>query len=271
MAVAVRAVSGQVGPGQLVVVRFGLGMLGAAAIFLARRQAPRIPRPIPWASRGLLGGAAVYCYFLAIRDIGVGPATLLNYAAPIYASTFAVFFLRERPTLHLIGGVLVSTVGAVLVAASTSSSTTHFELGLGAACGIASGMLSGAAMATIRGLRRDTDATTVFLSFCIFGALIGLPFALGDWIPFTAASLLWTLAVGALSFVAQLLFTWGFGYVTASVGSATTQLTPAVSWAMAALLLGEGMKSVTAIGAVVCVAGVLWGAVGFLPPGRKSH
>jgi drug/metabolite transporter (DMT)-like permease len=38
-----------------------------------------------------------------------------------------------------------------------------------------------------------------------------------------------------------------------------TQLTPAFSWVMGAVLLGEAVSPLAVTGALVCVGGVLWG------------
>ena len=260
MAVLTRSVSGQMSSGQLVVIRFSIGLVGVAAIFAWRRQGPRMPRPGMLAMRGLLGGASVYCYFVAIERLGVGPATLLNYSSPVYAAPFAFLFLGERPRAHLWVGLGVASVGACLVAYSTVDPSRPFHLGVGAWAGLASSVLSGAAMTGIRSLRKDTDATTIFMSFCVFGGLIALPFALRAWTPMTPALWVPAIGVGVLSLLAQLVFTYAFGFVTAAAGSATTQLTPALSWLMAILFLREQAKALTFLGALLCFAGVLWGA-----------
>lgn len=261
MAVLARVASGRISTGQLVVIRFAIGLLGVGAVFALRRQGPRIPRPGLWALRGLFGGGAVYCYFLAIDRVGVGPATLMNYAAPCYAALFAVLFLRERPNVHLVSGLVAATLGAALVAVSTADPSRPFSLNVGAWAGILSAVLSGAAMTTVRGLRSDTDAPTVLFSFCLFGALIGLPEAIARWQPLSA-DLAWpALGVGVLSFAAQMLFTYAFAFVTAASGSATTQLTPVISWALGTTLLGEAVRPLSVLGALVCMGGVFWGAV----------
>ena len=260
MAVLARTLAGAMSAGQLVVIRFAFGLVAVGALFAVRRKGPRMPRLGLLALRGLLGGSAVYFYFLAIETVGVGPATLLNYTAPAYAAVFAVLFLRERVSAHLIGALVLATAGAMVVAASTLGEHP-FTLAGGAWAGLLSALLAGAAMVSVRGLRHDTDAPTVFLSFCVFGGLVGLPFAAARWVPLTWALLWPALGVGLLSFVAQLLYTHAFAYVTASVGSAVTQLTPVVSWALAVLLLDEPARPLTLLGAVVCLAGVLWGAL----------
>ena len=68
-----------------------------------------------------------------------------------------------------------------------------------------------------------------------------------------------------LSLAAQMLFSYGMGFTTATRGSATTQLIPVVTWAASALMLGEWPRAVSLAGALMCLAGVL---IGLLPRHR---
>jgi hypothetical protein len=64
-----------------------------------------------------------------------------------------------------------------------------------------------------------------------------------------------------LSIAGQLLFTWGMGFTSATAGSATTQLVPAVAWTLALGWLGEPVTVLGVVGALLCVSGVLLGVV----------
>ena len=75
----------------------------------------------------------------------------------------------------------------------------------------------------------------------------------------TSDVLLPLLGVGLASALAQMVFTYAMFYVTAAAGGVATQLTPAFSWLMGALFLGEVVSPLAVTGALVCVAGVLWG------------
>jgi len=65
--------------------------------------------------------------------------------------------------------------------------------------------------------------------------------------------------VGLASAVAQMVFTYAMGYVTTAMGGVGSQLTPAFSWVMGAVVLAEPVAPLAILGAVVCVGGVLWG------------
>ncbi|MCP3103222.1 DMT family transporter [Myxococcus sp. K15C18031901] len=259
MALCARLLAGRLSPGQVAAGRFALGLLFLACYFPLMRRRPRFGRVPLWALRGIFGGSAVYLYFIAIDRMTVGPAVLLNACWPIYAAIIGWLFLRERVTGTLFGGLVLTTLGAGLVMWSTMGEGTSVSMGLGAWAGMASAVLGGAAVVVIRALRHETDAATVFLSFCLFGLLFSLPFALQDWRPLGWDVALPLLGVGVSSVVGQMTFTYAFGYVTAVAGGVATQLTPVFSWVMGALLLGEAVSPVAVTGALVCIAGVLWG------------
>jgi len=257
MAVAARALSGFASAPQVASIRFGTGAVGGLMVFLLRRQRPALHRPFGLALRGLLGGVAVLLYFTAIDRLGAGPATMLNYCSPCYAALFAYLFLKERPGPLLYLGLLIATGGAVMVVVGTGTLAHPLSPGVGAVAGVLSGVVGGAAMATVHTLRKDTDSLTVFVAFCVVGLLVCLPFALADWRPLSPELWLRGAVVGVLAMVGQLLFTWGMGFTTASTGSATTQLTVALSFVLELLVLGVAPAALSAAGAAVCLLGVL--------------
>ncbi|MCP3060707.1 DMT family transporter [Myxococcus sp. K38C18041901] len=259
MALCTRLLAGRLSPGQVASGRFAIGLLFLALFFPLTRRRPRFGRVHLWALRGIFGGAAVYLYFVALDRLSVGPAVLLNACWPIYAAIIGWLFLGERVTGALLAGLVLTTVGAGLVMWSTVAQDVSLTLGLGAWAGMASAVLGGAAVVVIRALRHETDAATVFLSFCLFGLLFSLPFALADWRPLGWDVVLPLLGVGVSSVVAQMAFTYALGYVTAVAGGVATQSTPVFSWVLAALLLDEAVSPLAVTGALVCMVGVLWG------------
>lgn len=264
-AIQVRAVSAAASTGQIVLFRFAVGIVGTLAIMAARRERPTVPAPFLLAVRGTIGGTAVLCYFLAIRHLGAGMATLLNYSSPIFATLFAAIFLSERVGPRAIVGLLIATSGAGFVAWGTGAFHGQNATLIGVLAGLASGVLSGGALTSIRALRISTDSRTVYLGFCIFGSLVALPFALMDWRPLDAEAWQWLVAVGLTSLVAQLLMTEAFGFVRAGTGAVMMQLTPVFSALLGFVLLDERFTPVSMFGAALSVGGVLLGTVAGKP------
>lgn len=261
MAVLARHLSKDVPAVQLAFMRFVIGTVVMGALFLAQRRAPEVKHPRKLLLRGLFGTGAVLTYFIAIERLGSGPATVLNYCSPIYAALFAGLFLRERTTGLARLGLIFATIGAVLVSLATGEFSTPLRPGLGGMAGLASGVFGGAAITVIRSLRNDTNAPTIFFALSVVGLTLTSPLVLPAWVPLTGALLPLTLVMGLLGVAGQLLFTLGMGFTTATSGSATTQLVPVLAWVAGVTLLGEPIIALSALGAVLCVGGVLLGAI----------
>lgn len=258
MGVAARAASREMGPAQLATVRFGFGVLGVLALASLGRVDLRPNNLRLLVLRGVLGGGAVLLYFVAIeRCRDAGTATLLNYLSPIFTSLFAWFFLGERPSARLGGGVALAALGVTLVLDRPGAG---FHLGLGEAAGLLSAVIAGFAVVTIRASRAYDNATTILLAFSLGGLLLSLPFAIPTWRDVGGATWSLALVVGVTSFVAQWLMTYAFGLVTASQGALYQQLTPVFVYLLGAAVLGEPLALASMAGVALTLAAVAFAA-----------
>ena len=100
---------------------------------------------------------------------------LLNYTAPVFTALWAWLFLGERIALGTVGALAMTTTGvAVVIVANAPPGTV--ALGPWQCVGILSSVLSGAAVATIREVRKTDGAWEIFCAFCIAGAIFtGVP------------------------------------------------------------------------------------------------
>jgi drug/metabolite transporter (DMT)-like permease len=120
-------------------------------------------------------------------------------------------------------------------------------------------MLSGAAVATIRDVRKTDGPWEIFAAFCIGGMVISAPPALVNWVPPRLSEWLLLVVVGSLSLVAQLLMTYAFRYVRAAVGGVIVQLTPVASLALGWIVLDERIAGIALVGAALALLGVSLG------------
>ncbi len=253
MAVVAKVAARRLPGPEVAFVRMGVGLLGCA---VARLRVPMQARnKLGLFMRGAYGGAAVLLYFLAIAHLPVGVATLLNYTAPVFTAIYAALFLGEAVTAGTLGALAMTTVGVGLVMAGTAPPGT---LGLGRwqLVGIASAMLSGAAVATIRQVRKTDGSWEIFTAFCLAGFVISAPPALAGWVAPTSAEWATLVGVGMLSLVAQLLMTHALRYVRAAVAGVIVQLTPATSLFLGWVLLNERVGGLAVGGAIVTLVGV---------------
>lgn len=244
---------------QMTTVRFAVGAAMILALFRLRPGTFRPVRRGLLVARGLQGGLAVLLYFVALARIPAGQATLLNNLFPVFAVAISVFALGERPTVHLALALALVTLGVGLVLAPGAGALLRVA-DAGVLAGLASAVLGGGAVVAIRALRPTDNAPTIFFAFCLGGLVTAAPFSGGPW---PTDPRLWALAVavGVLSFFAQILMTHAYGVFTVAEAALWQQLGPAASFLWALLILGERLSPLGACGLVLGACGVVYGSV----------
>src|SRR5262249_48595947 len=172
----------------------------------------------------------------SIEHLPVGLATLLNYTSPIFTVLWAALFLGERVGPLAIAALGVTTFGVALV---VKGDLGALALGPWVLVGILGSVLSGAAVATIREVRRSDGPWEIFASFCIVGALVTGPFAARRWVHGGLREWGLMLAVGIFALTGQVLMTWSLRYLKVGIAGIIMQLTPVCALVLGWLILGE--------------------------------
>jgi len=268
MALATKLAAARLPGPEIAFVRFLIGLVACA--IAATRFRLRARNKLGLFMRGAYGGAAVLFYFLGIAHLPVGIATLLNYTAPVFTAIYAAAFLGEAITRATLGALGLTSVGVVLVMFGTTpaGSLGLSTLGRWQLVGVLSAMLSGAAVATIREVRKTDGSWEIFAAFCLAGAVISAGPALAAWVTPRPVEWLILAAVGVTSVIGQLLMTHALRYVRAAVGGVIAQLTPVASLALGWVMLGERIGELAMVGAALTLAGVSVGA--YLAAGREA-
>jgi drug/metabolite transporter (DMT)-like permease len=257
MAVVAKAAAARLPGPEVAFARFCIGIVACG--IAATRIRMRTNNKLGLLLRGGYGGGAVLLYFLAIEHLPVGVATLLNYTAPVFTALYAAAFLGEPIKAATLGALAVTTAGVVLVMLGTAPAGS---LGIGTwqMVGMASAVLSGAAVATIREVRRTDGSWEIFAALCLGGALMNSVPTAARWVRPSGAEWGAIVAVGLLSVVAQLLMTYALRFVRAAVAGVIAQFTPVAALAMGWLFLRESIAGLALLGAAVTLGGVTWGA-----------
>jgi drug/metabolite transporter (DMT)-like permease len=265
MALATKLAAARLPGPQVAFIRFAFG-IGACA--LARLRVPmRARNKLGLLLRGAYGGAAVLLYFIAIAHLPVGIATLLNYTAPVFTAVYAAIFLGEAITRGTLVALALTSVGVALVIVGTAPAGT-LALGPWQLVGLGSAMLSGAAVATIREVRKTDGSWEIFTAFCLAGAVISAGPAFAAWVRPRPLEWKILILVGVLSVVGQLLMTHALRYVRAAVGGIIAQLTPVTSMALGWMMFRDRIAGLALAGAALTLAGVSVGA--YLASGREA-
>jgi drug/metabolite transporter (DMT)-like permease len=265
MALATKHAAARLPGPQIAFIRFVIGL--AVCGLAATRVRMRATNKVGLLLRGAYGGAAVFFYFLGIAHLPVGIATLLNYSAPVFTAMYAAAFLGEAITMTTLGALTLTSVGVVLVIVGTAP-VGSLGFGRWQLVAVLSAMLSGAAVATIREVRKTDGSWEIFAAFCAAGAAIAAVPAIRNWIPPRPGEWVTLAAVGVTSVIGQLLMTHALRYVRAAVGGIVAQLTPVTSLALGWALFGDRIGALALAGAVLTLAGVSVGA--YLAAGRAA-
>lgn len=257
MAVAAKLAADGLGGSQVAFLRFAFMALPVLFVPGVARKTFTYTRLDLLVYRGIFGGTAVLLYFLAIAHVPVGIATLLNYCAPLFSVAFAAMFLGERTSRSLLVPLVAALVGVALVAGGGGAGDGAFRFGRWEAVGLASAVLSGAAVTAIRAARRTEGSWAIYGSFTLFGLLATAPFGLAHFRMPTLRQWLLLSAVGLFSVIAQLLMTWAYRWVTNLQAGVLAQLTVVVSLLLGVFLLGDRLTVLQAAGSLLTLGGIV--------------
>lgn len=257
MAFAAKLASTRLSGSQVAMIRFAVGLAPALLIPHFRRRAFTWRRLDLLFYRGFFGGIAVLCYFIAIGQINVGVATLLNYTSPLFSGIFSMLFLRERVSSRVFIPVPVAFAGVILVVQAHARPGDILGFGRWELVAIVSAIASGAAVTAMRAARRDENSWTVYTSFCLMGVILTAPFAIATWQQPTAAEWISLGATSLLAIGAQLLLTFSLRWVDAMTVGVISQLAVVIAMLLGVVLLGERITVSAAAGAALTISGVI--------------
>jgi len=266
MAFAAKLAAARLSGGEIAFCRFAFMMVPLLLVPRIGRKAVEFQRLDLLAYRGIFGGTAVLLYFLAIAHIPVGIATLLNYSSPVFSVVFAALFLGERADRRLLIPLAAALLGLTLTVFGNPGSGTALHLGRWELVGMASGVLSGAAVTAIRAARRTEGSWAVYGSFSLCGLLATAPFALPRFAAPSLREWLLLAAVGGASVVAQLLMTWAYRWVTNLEAGVISQLTVVISMLLGMVFLDDRLTPLQLVGGALTLGGVLGVAWTHSPP-----
>jgi drug/metabolite transporter (DMT)-like permease len=272
-------------PAVLTVLRFALAAGLLVPLALRRGGLGAVLRaPVA----GVLGLAGVAAYYglqnLGLLSTAPGTAALLQAVLPVAATALAVAFLRERPTLGSLAGLVLATFGVVLVASTSARLDSGVAFILAGVLGYAVYTVLLRRLGSTRSddggaparVNERTDPVVLAAATAVWGLVFLLPWQLWEImtaqavLPSTPAAVAETLYLGVIASGATLfLWTYGAARTPASVSGVLTAAVPALGYALA-IATGEQPTFTKTAGGVLAVAGVLLTAYASTRPTRSS-
>ncbi len=238
---------------EIVFIRFLIGLIGLILILLVGKIKLDLKNKPLLIFRGLVGGAAITCYFKAISMIPLSDAVLLSFTYPIFATLFASLWLKEELKLGAFFALLTAFVGIYLI---IQPEFTNLNFGYNYA--LFSAILAGMAVVSIRELRKYDDSWGITLSLMIGGTIFGSLFSINKIIIPSANLLMLGIAMAIIATIAQLLLTHAYKYCNVVEGGTISMFTIVVSVALAILFLGETLSTTFILGAILIVGSIVY-------------
>ena len=241
-------------PMQAVVLSRGL-LMTAVFVAMARRRGVAIlgQNPPMLLLRGLLGYAALSCYFWSVQHLPLGDAVLLQYSHPIFVAAIAPFFLTEAIGRWHWPLVLAALVGVGLIVGPSGSPRGPALVGL---CG---SMLSGCAYIAVRKLSRTEHPLTILVWF----PLATIPLSLAASVhagaaalPHSAREVAGHLLVFGSALVGQTALTHGLARAGAARATAVTMTGPVFGLLFGFLVFGTVPTWPSLLGTAIVIAAV---------------
>jgi len=235
-----------------------------AALGLFRRDLLRVKRRdlLPLAGMGVVSvGIFHVLWVYAVDLIGVAPAHVFNYTAPAFVVLFSWLLWREPITRRRLGALLLTFVGAVLIAEAYDLSLFRLNW-----VGVMVGLGTGITWATYSifgklSLHRYSSWTLVTYAFGLSAATILLPQPLRSlsfpWSqPAHVWFWLWLLAL-VPTVVGFSLYTWALNHLSASAAIITATVETAVAAVLAYLVFGDVLSPLQTLGGIAVIVGVI--------------
>ncbi len=240
---------------EIAFIRFAMGCMGVAIWLALGFGRLELHERRGLLMRGTFGGLSATFYFYAIQMSSAGKGALLNCTYILWANIFAIAVFRERPPRGFWALLGLASVGLALVL-NPSFATTNW----GDVFGLLSGFCGGAAVYSLKQLRKNTNSLTIFASFALFGAVFALvpPLATAAggasaplWIVPPTAAWLGLLGVGFAGMAGQMFFTYGYGYTSIALGTLMSMSVPVIAAVGGYTFLGEPLTPHFLLGATL--------------------
>lgn len=254
MGVTVKVLSDSLPNAMVVFMRSALALLIFLPAGLWRgREALRTKHLGEHVVRGVVGMAAMYCFFYAIAELGLAEALLLNYSLPLFLPFVERAWLGAAVPKGIWKPLAIGLLGLIFI----------LKPGVGlfqpaALVGVLSALLSATAQVGVRSLTRTESVTKIVFYFSIVSTLVGLGPALLAWKTPAVSSIPVLIGLVSSGTVAQLMMTRAYQLAPAA------QVGPFIygSVAFAALfdwlLFARHPDAMSTLGAaLVALAGIL--------------
>ena len=193
----------------------------SSAVALRMGENPLAPT-VHWRGlllRSLAGLTGVFLYFLAIGNMNLADASLLNKTSPFFVTLLAAFFLKEKLNRAVVPALLLAFLGALFIIKPSFDVSA-----LPALAGLGSGFFAGLAYTAVRFLKGRVSPNRIVFAFCFVSTLATAPLLFLQPVQPTPGQWLALLGTGVFASGGQYGLTFAYHHARASRISVFTYL-----------------------------------------------
>jgi drug/metabolite transporter (DMT)-like permease len=206
--------------------------------------------------RGLLGFAALGCYYMALARLPLADATTLHFTQPLVTSLLAWWLLGERVGWAAAFAIACG-LGGVLLVVHPGMPLDSGADPVGVVIALASATFSSIAYVTVRQLAKTEHPLVIVFYFPLVATPLAIPWAAADFVWPSALDWLLLVGIGVTTQFGQVFLTKGL--MIERAGRATSvgyiQICFAVIWQLVIFEQLPGLGTV--LGAALIIAGTL--------------
>jgi len=216
-------------------------------------------------ARSICGLMGVLLYFLALGEMNIAEASLLNKTSPFFVTIFAVVLLKEKMSRSVIPALVLAFGGALLVIKPQWDPSF-----LPALAGLGSGLFAGMAYTLVRALGGRESPNRIIFYFSLVSTLATLPVFL--FRPFNPDGGQWLALIGTGVFAAggQYGLTLAYHRARASRVSVFTYLHVLFSLVVGFVLWNERPDLLSVMGGLLIIGAAVFTHVAGQRSARKA-
>ncbi|HSA15981.1 MAG TPA: DMT family transporter, partial [Spirochaetota bacterium] len=226
---------------ELSLFRFAAGFL-LVAVYVAATGKTLVPANKKFVVlRSLFNTFAVIFFFMGIQFSTVTKVNILNMTYPLFVFMLAPIINREKTTPAYFLYLLLAMAGVYFVVVPDASGLFGSGINPGDMLGLASGIVAGFAITTLREARKYDESYIILFYLMAFGTVVNLAFAAPFFVVPRGTVLAYCIAATALSVLGQLFITAGYRYINAADGALVSTSRILFAILMGAIILSEAV------------------------------
>lgn len=258
MGVCVKQVGGRIPAAEVVLVRALMNVLLSWLLLRRAGISPWGQRRGLLIVRGAIGSMALLCVYVALTELPLASATVLQYTYPTFTALLAWLMLGERIGRRVLLAVLLGWSGVLLVARPVEIMGSVASLaGPAVLIAVAGAFCTALAYVSVRSLARSEHPLVIVFYFPLVALPLSLPLVLLNPVLPTPLELLWLLGVGVFTQLGQVFLTSSLVALPAARATAISYVQVAFAGLWGWLLFGEALDGWTVAGAALVLAATL--------------